>query len=110
MSGRHLIKSDTDIICSRCKSFKWYLDTVYPELFVPGEALAKGELRNKWEGHGNQMCIDSPAKKGDLNKPVGLYPCHNQVAFLLVFDSNLFVIQGRQPILDVIEGGRDQAG
>ena len=51
---------------------------------MPGEAIAKGELRNKWEGHGNQMCIDSAAKKGDLNKPVGLYPCHNQASALLL--------------------------
>lgn len=24
------------------------------------------------------MCIDSAAKRGDMHKPVGLYPCHNQ--------------------------------
>ena len=71
-----------------CKSFKWYLDTVYPELFIPGDAVASGEIRNLWSGHGNQMCVDSASKKNNLHKPVGLYPCHNQVCNFL----NMYIV------------------
>ena len=28
-----------------CKSFDWYVKNIYPDLFVPGEALASGEVR-----------------------------------------------------------------
>ncbi|XP_049777503.1 putative polypeptide N-acetylgalactosaminyltransferase 9 isoform X1 [Schistocerca cancellata] len=59
-----------------CKSFKWYLDNIYPELFIPGEAVASGEVRNM--GVGGKTCLDSPARKADLHKPVGTYPCHRQ--------------------------------
>lgn len=57
-----------------CKSFKWYLDNIYPELFIPGEAVSSGEIRNSW----SRQCVDSPVKTEDLHKPVGLWPCHNQ--------------------------------
>ncbi|KAG5868926.1 hypothetical protein JTB14_008897 [Gonioctena quinquepunctata] len=60
----------------QCKSFKWYLDNIYPELFIPGEAVASGEIRNL--GYGGKTCLDSPARKSDIHKPVGLYPCHRQ--------------------------------
>ncbi|XP_064089608.1 putative polypeptide N-acetylgalactosaminyltransferase 9 isoform X5 [Macrobrachium nipponense] len=59
-----------------CKSFKWYLDNVYPELFVPGDAVASGEVRNL--GRSGSVCLDSPARRANLHKPVGLYPCHKQ--------------------------------
>lgn len=49
---------------------------MYPELFIPGEALAHGEIRNL--GMGGGTCLDSPATKKQINKPVGLYPCHGQ--------------------------------
>ncbi|KFM64781.1 putative polypeptide N-acetylgalactosaminyltransferase 9, partial [Stegodyphus mimosarum] len=61
----------------KCKSFKWYLDNVYPELFIPGEAVASGEVRNLG-GDGRSMCLDSPARRNNLHKPIGLYPCHKQ--------------------------------
>uniref|UniRef100_A0A1B0FBW2 Ricin B lectin domain-containing protein n=1 Tax=Glossina morsitans morsitans TaxID=37546 RepID=A0A1B0FBW2_GLOMM len=59
-----------------CKSFKWYLDNIYPELFIPSESVAYGEIRNL--GAGGRTCLDSPSRRKDLKKPVGLYPCHKQ--------------------------------
>ncbi|XP_066248232.1 putative polypeptide N-acetylgalactosaminyltransferase 9 isoform X1 [Euwallacea similis] len=59
-----------------CKNFQWYLDNIYPELFIPGDAVANGEIRNL--GYGGKTCLDSPARKSDLHKPAGLYPCHRQ--------------------------------
>ncbi|XP_064072848.1 putative polypeptide N-acetylgalactosaminyltransferase 9 isoform X3 [Vanessa tameamea] len=58
-----------------CKSFEWYLKNIYPELFIPGESVAHGEIRNvAFE----KTCLDSPTRKSDHHKPVGLYPCHRQ--------------------------------
>ncbi|CAG0904953.1 unnamed protein product [Darwinula stevensoni] len=59
-----------------CKSFQWYLDSIYPELFIPGDAVASGEMRNL--GEGGKTCLDAAARKQDLHKPVGTYPCHRQ--------------------------------
>jgi len=69
VKGRKKLRNDL-----QCKSFQWFLDEVYPELFIPGEAVASGEARNEWSG----QCIDSPGKREDLHKAVGLWPCHNQ--------------------------------
>lgn len=69
VSSRKKLRGDL-----QCKSFQWFLDEVYPELFIPGEAVASGEARNEASG----QCIDSAGKREDLHKPVGLWPCHNQ--------------------------------
>ncbi|CAL1533307.1 unnamed protein product [Lymnaea stagnalis] len=57
-----------------CKSFAWYIKNVYPDLFVPGESKASGEIRSK----AKPMCIDSPADHHNYHKPVNMWVCHNQ--------------------------------
>jgi polypeptide N-acetylgalactosaminyltransferase len=59
----------------KCKPFSYFVKEIYPELFIPGEAVAYGEIRNEAEGH-ISMCLDSSARKSDFHKPLGLYPCH----------------------------------
>ncbi|XP_064455275.1 putative polypeptide N-acetylgalactosaminyltransferase 9 [Ornithodoros turicata] len=60
----------------KCKSFDWYVRNIYPELFVPGDAVASGEVRNMAEG--GRTCLDSPAGRESMHKAVGMYPCHGQ--------------------------------
>lgn len=61
---------------------------MYDVLYVLCLNLCIGnQVRNL--GYGNKTCLDSPARKTDLNKPAGLYPCHkmggNQVGICLVY-------------------------
>ncbi|XP_045772392.1 putative polypeptide N-acetylgalactosaminyltransferase 9 isoform X2 [Maniola jurtina] len=57
-----------------CKSFEWYLKNIYPELFIPGESVAHGEIANP----STDMCIDSAAGPEDMKKPVNVWPCHGE--------------------------------
>ncbi|CDS42642.1 Ricin B lectin [Echinococcus multilocularis] len=57
----------------KCKSFKWFIDNIYPELFIPGDSIASGEIRNVLTQH----CVDAPTHDKEKIKLVG-YPCHNQ--------------------------------
>ncbi|KAI0224427.1 Polypeptide N-acetylgalactosaminyltransferase 5 [Lamellibrachia satsuma] len=58
----------------KCKSFDWYIKNIYPSLFIPGEAMASGEIQNGAE----PKCLDSAIDKSAHNKPVKLWPCHKQ--------------------------------
>lgn len=55
-----------------CKSFKWYIENVYPELVIP-DNLAEGFIRN--EGTGNSSCLDSPLNENDGVGNLLVYPC-----------------------------------
>lgn len=56
----------------QCKSFKWYLENVIPELEMPDRyPLGRGDVRNL----GTNSCLDTLAQNNQGGKP-GLYPCH----------------------------------
>ncbi|XP_037672773.1 polypeptide N-acetylgalactosaminyltransferase 9 isoform X2 [Choloepus didactylus] len=60
-----------------CRSFAWYLGTVYPEMRVYNDTLAYGEVRNsKASGY----CLDQGAEDGDR---AILYPCHGMSSQLV---------------------------
>lgn len=57
----------------QCKSFKWYLENIIPELEVPdANFVAAGQVRNP----SSDKCLDTLGKKDDA--PLGLYECHGQ--------------------------------
>lgn len=57
----------------QCKNFTWYMNTIYPEAFVPDLSPTQfGAIKNS----GDQRCLDV----GEANtggKPVIMYTCHN---------------------------------
>ncbi|KAG0436841.1 hypothetical protein HPB47_017733 [Ixodes persulcatus] len=59
----------------RCKSFRWYLDNVYPDKFIPDERVhAFGSVKNAQTG----MCLDSMGHNYDNVEPLGLHPCRKE--------------------------------
>lgn len=56
-----------------CKNFSWYLNTVYPEAFIPDlEPVKFGAIKNS----GSQTCLDV-GENNQGGKPVIMYQCHN---------------------------------
>uniref|UniRef100_A0A146LCQ1 Polypeptide N-acetylgalactosaminyltransferase n=1 Tax=Lygus hesperus TaxID=30085 RepID=A0A146LCQ1_LYGHE len=55
----------------KCKSFRWYLEHVYPESHMPLDYYYLGEVRNVE----SQNCLDTLGRKSNEN--VGMGYCHN---------------------------------
>lgn len=54
----------------QCKSFKWYLENIYPEAPVPSNFRSLGSVANLGTGG----CLDTLGKKD--SQAAGLRPCH----------------------------------
>ncbi|OQR75988.1 polypeptide N-acetylgalactosaminyltransferase 13-like [Tropilaelaps mercedesae] len=58
---------------SECKSFKWYLENVYPHKYISEEhSRAHGIIRNPE----TNSCIDTYGKSEDRVSDLGLFQCH----------------------------------
>lgn len=56
-----------------CKSFKWYVENVYPDLVVP-DNFAEGFVKN--EGLPDKTCLDAKVSEHDTKGVIQTYPCH----------------------------------
>uniref|UniRef100_A0A1I7YGV5 Polypeptide N-acetylgalactosaminyltransferase n=1 Tax=Steinernema glaseri TaxID=37863 RepID=A0A1I7YGV5_9BILA len=59
-----------------CKSFQWYMENVFPEQFVPGEAIGSGEIRSKAN---RSLCLDAKMEK---YSPLTASPCNGKEWYL----------------------------
>ncbi|XP_069111075.1 LOW QUALITY PROTEIN: polypeptide N-acetylgalactosaminyltransferase 5-like [Argopecten irradians] len=66
VSGRKALRERLN-----CKSFSWFLKNVFPEIYIPGDSLASGEIRNK----AKPVCLDGMDKVSQDNI-LKVYPCH----------------------------------
>ncbi|CAL1287961.1 unnamed protein product [Larinioides sclopetarius] len=56
----------------KCKSFQWYLDTIYPEKFIFDKGvLAYGNLKNPM----TMLCLDTLNRDEDKSEPIGYFHC-----------------------------------
>lgn len=73
LKNRQQFKKD-----KHCKSFKWFLDNVYPQKFIldsPHHVFAYGRLKNE----PSNLCIDTLQHDDKDTYNVGIYACHDYV-------------------------------
>jgi len=54
----------------KCRSFRWYLETIYPESQMPLHYLHLGEVRSE----DSDRCLDTMSRKA--GQKVGMTYCH----------------------------------
>ncbi|XP_060585105.1 probable N-acetylgalactosaminyltransferase 9 isoform X2 [Ruditapes philippinarum] len=70
----------------KCHSFKWYLDNVYPEKFIPDENIhAWGMVRNP----GSNLCLDTLGKDEKTVFDIGVFSCQGGASASEVFSLSL---------------------
>lgn len=88
-----------------CKSFKWFLDNVYPEKFIPDENVhAWGMVRNP----PSNLCLDTLQKDEKTVFDMGIYSCQNGASANEVFSLSINdELRREEACLTVVsEGGR----
>ncbi|CAF0744828.1 unnamed protein product [Adineta steineri] len=91
----------------QCKPFKWFLDNIFPEQYIPGESLYYGEIRNQGK---IKVCIDSQSSSDDAGKAVIGFPCHGQGGNQFFLLTKMFEIRKEDKCFDFGSGKLHEEG